>query len=276
MRPPTIHDEISIRRLAEELIPDGHNYVRALRSTEPAPDADLEAFTVRLQEILSAHVQAAFEQSMFVASKLVTTRPSPIPSEDSPTTTRHGLIIPITRDVLGRDRTHLVLNRAAEVGEVLGRDKEKRVLDRVLGLTDEGQYTEGVNALAGNPLHDWGAVGKAAKLLSIPHGRTVLVMPANRHTAIRLFPTYPRYHVAESRLAYRRLIFSGVPVDDAKKWWFIGDFRRAFAYVESWPIAVTVCPPPTECPEGTVLRFKASERGVAVVTDSSQVVRNTP
>jgi len=76
----------------------------------------------------------------------------------------------------------------------------------------------------------------------------VLVMPAYRHHRARLLQRPRRfsirrrdqltattaanplgnYRVEESRLAYRRIIASGVAAVDAKKWWFMGDFRRAF------------------------------------------------
>jgi hypothetical protein len=31
-----------------------------------------------------------------------------------------------------------------------------------------------------------------------------------------------------------------VSAADAKKWWFIGELRKAFAYMENWPITVLV------------------------------------
>ena len=48
--------------------------------------------------------------------------------------------------------------------------------------------------------------------------------------------------MVESRLAYRRLIAAGQTAAAAKKWWFFGDFRKAFAYMENWPITVTQSP----------------------------------
>ena len=80
---------------------------------------------------------------------------------------------------------------------------------------------------------------------------TVLVMPAYRHAAHRVFNAAEihytgsgaatttiaanplgNYRVVESRLAYRRVLASGVAAADAKKYWFIGDFRKAFAYMD--------------------------------------------
>jgi hypothetical protein len=85
------------------------------------------------------------------------------------------------------------------------------------------------------------------------------------------------YRVYDSRVAYRRVIASGVAAADAKKWWFVGDFRRAFAYMENWPITVTQAPVGSEAEfnNDIVLRFKASERGAAAVLNPRYVVKNT-
>src|SRR5690606_12422519 len=125
---------------------------------------------------------------------------------------------------------------------------------------------------------------------------TVLVMPAYRHAAHRVFASAElthtasgsetevtvsnplrRYRVEESRLAYRRIVASGIDAADAKKWWFIGDFRRAFAYMENWPITVTQSPLASEADfnQDIVVRFKASERGAAAVINPRYVVKCT-
>ena len=63
---------------------------------------------------------------------------------------------------------------------------------------------------------------------------------------------------------------------NAKKWWFLGDFRRAFAYMENWPITVTQAPANSEADfnQDIVLRFKASERGAAAVINPRYVIKN--
>ncbi len=125
---------------------------------------------------------------------------------------------------------------------------------------------------------------------------TVLVMPAYRHAAHRVFKaaeiTYTEagsatsttaanplgdYRVVESRLAYRRVIASGVSSADAKKWWFIGDFKKAFAYMENWPITVTQSPLNTEAEfnQDIVVRFKASERGAAAIVNPRYIIKST-
>ena len=83
--------------------------------------------------------------------------------------------------------------------------------------------------------------------------------------------------MVESRLAYRRIIAAGHDAADAKKWWFIGDFRKAFAYMENWPITVTQSPANSEAEfnQDIVVRFKASERGAAAVINPRYVVKST-
>ena len=154
-------------------------------------------------------------------------------------------------------------------------------------------------------LVDWTDVDAAEQLFADildPHtsepvlvqATTVLVMPAYRHAAHRIFNaaeiTYDsgatqttaanplgRYRVVESRLAYRRLLGIGMSAATAKKWWFIGDFRKAFAYMENWPLTVAVSPPHSEAEfnQDIVVRFKASERGAAAVINPRYVVKST-
>ena len=85
------------------------------------------------------------------------------------------------------------------------------------------------------------------------------------------------YQVAESRLAYRRIIAAGQDPAAAKRWWFLGDFAKAFAYMENWPITVTQAPTNSEAEfnQDIVLRFKASERGAAAVINPRYVVKST-
>src|SRR5690606_22336173 len=150
--------------------------------------------------------------------------------------------------------------RAAEVGEVLGLNKEKRLVDMVIGVTNNYKSngtshdtyqtaSPWTNVAESNPLDDWTNVDAAEPLFADildPNTRepvllsapTVLVMPASRHAAHRVFNAAEiqyaaggtttvasnplgNYRVVESRLAYRRFVASGETADDATKWWFI-------------------------------------------------------
>ena len=350
-------EDFSIRDLAEALVPDGRQWVRMLdpRSSggvsvlESEGAVDVTAFLNVTGQVIYSKILDAYTQEAFVASKLVQTIPTRLDGEkipgvsrvadnidvvppgmpyphlgfgedyiETPSTSKRGFIVPVTKEAIFFDRTHLVLSRAAEVGEILGLNKEKRLLDLVVGVTNNYKQngasfntynaaTPWKNVLAANELVDWTDVDAAEQLFAdmldpatgepvLVRGTTVLVMPAYRHAAHRVFNaaeiTYTasgsatatnaanplgNYRVYESRLAYRRIVASGVAAADAKKWWFIGDFRKAFAYMENWPITVTQAPLGSEADfnNDIVLRFKASERGAAAVLNPRFVVKCT-
>jgi hypothetical protein len=191
-------------------------------------------------------------------------------------------------------------------------------LDLLIGVTNNYKWrgtsyntyqasTPWINVISTNSLVDWTNVDAAEQLFAdildpntgepgLVSANTVLVMPAFRHAAHRVFNAAEinyqssgaastttaanplgNYTVVESRLAYRRVLASGVAAADAKKWWFIGDFRKAFAYMENWPITVTQSPLGSEADfnNDIVIRFKASERGAAAVMNPRYIVKNT-
>ncbi len=349
-------ENFSVRDLAEALIPDGHEWVRQLdprnggtSMMESGEGVDVTAFQNVTGQIIQAKILEAYEQEAFVASKLVDTistrmdgekissaawdstglnpigpgmpYPSLGVSEDyieTPETVKHGFIVPITKEALFFDRTHLILSRASEVGEVLGLNKEKRILDMVLGVTNSYKWkgtsystydsgTNWKNILTSNELVDWTNVDAAEQLFAdnldpntgepvLLNGTTVLVMPAYRHAAHRVFNaseiTYNSsgganssiaanpmkgYQVHESRLAYRRILEDGESTENGKKYWYIGDFRKAFAYMENWPITVSQASANSDADfnNDIVVRFKASERGAAAVLNPRYIVKCT-
>lgn len=339
--------DFSIRDLAEALIPDGREWVRQLdpRSAggvslqEAASAVDVTAFSNITGQVIHAAILESYAQEAFVVSKLISTIPTRFDGEkipgigrvsdfvdevrpgmpypnlgfgedfiETPSTTKRGFIVPVTKEAVFFDRTNLVLSRAAEVGEILGLNKEKRVIDLVIGTTNnykwKGQHYDTyqsagawVNELSGNELIDWTNVDAVEQLFAeivdpttgepvLVQGTTVLVMPAYKHAANRIFNAteirymgdgastvtiapnpVSGYRVESSRLAYRRLIAAGVSPNNAKKHWFVGDFSKAFAYMENWPITVVQAPQNDEADftQDIVLRFKVSERGAAAV-----------
>ncbi|TWT30337.1 hypothetical protein KOR34_48950 [Posidoniimonas corsicana] len=349
-------EDFSLRDLAEALVPDGREWVRLLDpradgvSLQEAGDGvDVTAFQNVAGQVVRSKVLEAYQQEAFVVSKLVDSIPTrldgekipgvnrvaetidevepgmPYPSlgfgEDyieTPSTSKRGFIVPVTKEAVFFDRTNLVLARAAEVGEILGLNKEKRLLDLLIGVTNNYKHngvahdtyqssSEWKNVLAGNALEDWKNVDKAEQLFAdmldpatgepvLLRATHVVVMPAARHAAHRVFNgssiaytdaasqttttaanPLGNYTVKESRLAYRRVIAAGETAEDAQKWWFLGDLRRAFAYMENWPITVTQAPIGSEADftNDIVLRFKASERGAAAVLNPRYVVKCT-
>lgn len=244
---------------------------------------------------------------------------------ETPTTTKRGEIIAITKEAIFFDLTGLVLQRAGQVGEVLGLNKEKRVLDMCLGTAttfatggkykwkgteyDVFQSTQWDNT-ATDELVDWTDVDSVEQLFANmldpvtsepiiinPASMTMVVMPAYRHAARRILNatetkygadsgtvqtmaanTLNRYQLQDAtELAYRRIIASGVAAADAKKYWYLGDFGRAFAYMENWPITVVQAPTNSEAEfvQDVVVRYRASERGTPAVMDPRYVCRST-
>jgi hypothetical protein len=320
---------------------------------EAGDGVDVTAFSNITGQIVQSRVLEAYNQDAFVLSKMIDTIPTRLDGEripgigrvsdevaevrpgmpypslgfaedyiDTPQTTKRGFIVPVTKEAVFFDRTHLILQRAAEVGEVLGLNKEKRLLDLLIGATNNytwkgslyntysstgtGVAPDGhwINQMTAE-LIDWTDVDAAEQLFAdildpntgepvLIQATTVLVMPAYRHAAHRIFNAAEidyasgstttvaanplgNYTVVESRLAYRRLLAAGYTAAVAKKWWFIGDFRRAFAYMENWPITVTQSPlgGEAEFSQDIVVRFKASERGAAAVINPRYVVKST-
>jgi hypothetical protein len=322
---------------------------------EAGEGVDVTAFSNITGQIIQSQILDSYNQEAFVLSKLVSTIPTRLDGEripgvgrlsdqvsevrpgmpypslgfgedyiDTPQTTKRGFIVPVTKEAVFFDRTHLILQRAAEVGEVLGLNKEKRLLDLLVGTTNNytwkgtayntysaagtGVAPDGnwVNQLS-EELVDWTDVDAAEQLFAnvldpntgepvLLQATTMLVMPAYRHAAHRIFNATDiiytangssttttaanplgNYTVVESRLAYRRLIAAGQTAAAAKKWWFFGDFRKAFAYMENWPITVTQSPPngEAEFSQDIVVRYKASERGAAAVINPRYVVKST-
>ena len=111
-------------------------------------------------------------------------------------------------------------------------------------------------------------VFSAAELTFTAAGSTTATVAANPLSGYRLY---------DSRLAYRRIIASGIAAATAKKYWFVGDFRRAFAYMENWPITVTQSGVGSEADfnQDIVMRFKASERGAAAAINPRYVAKCT-
>jgi len=349
-------EDFSLRDLAEALVPDGLEWVRTFdpcgsTNLTESDGVDSTAFLNITGRIISSKIRESYEQEAFKASKLVSTIPSRLSREripgvtriaagstqvaegmhypnagfteeyvDTPETTKHGLIVPVTREAIFFDQTGLVLKRAAEVGEILGADREKRILDVILGVTntyskngtsyntyyasgDSGPWT---NKLTGNALADWTDVDAAEQLFAamcdettgdpiLMNPNSVLIMPGKRFAAAQVF--YPgtvtyttaigsgnsqtsipnilgTYDVQSSAYAYRRLIASGVSASDAANYWFIGDFKRAFAYMENWGLTVSRSSTTGEASfsQDILVRYKASERGVPAVLEPRCVV----
>jgi hypothetical protein len=353
-------EDFSIREVAEatlsgERVRSFDPRAGGVALLESGSGVDATAFSNITGQIIRTKIMQAYEQEAFVVSKLVETIPTRLDGEripgigrlgdnasevapgmpypnlgfgedfiDTPQTTKHGFIVPVTKEAIFFDRTHLILQRASEVGEALGLNKEKRLIDLVIGATNNykwknvayNTYSATGSGIAPDgawinqtdeELCDWTDVDAAEQLFAdildpstgepvLIRATTVLVTPAYRHAAHRVFSAAEvaystdgqnitttaanplgNYRVADSRLLYRRIVAAGQTAPAARKWWFIGDFRKAFAYMENWPITVAQSPVGSEAEfnQDIVVRFKASERGAAAVINPRYVVKST-
>lgn len=251
----------------------------------------------------------------------------------TPSTTKYGLIVSVTKEMIFFDRTGQALRAAGEVGFKLGYNKEKRVLNVVLGLvnsyslngTTYNTYLTGpqsvpayANSQASSPLVDYtsiqAAITLASQILDPDTGnpldniemKQLFVMPARLFHAKRLAAateyrsTYPGFsassppepdgnvqmiapnpvgplQVLTSPIAYQLLVGSGLTSTQVNDYWYVGDFKRAFAYMENWPITVVQAPANSikEFEQDLVVRYKASERGTPAVLDPRYVFKLT-
>ncbi len=348
-------EDFSLRDLAEQFC--GRDWVRLLDPRSDSvhlledsfDGVDVTAFRNITGELISQKILEGFRHETFVVSRLVQTIRTRLDGEkipgvpslgdyaeeippgmpyptygfgedyiETPPTTKHGFIVPVTREAIFFDRTHLVLQRASEVGQALGLNKEKRIIDTVIGAVNTFKWkgttyntylTSGpwVNWATNNPLNSYSNADKAEALLAkmvdpatgepvLVEATTVLIPPSLRHAAAKVFqalelrhtdgsvltvmenPFRDQYRVVVSRQLLRRIEASGVPNAEAQGWWFLGDFSKAFAYMENWPITVTQAPRGSEAEftHDILIRFKASERGTPAVLNPRYVIKNTP
>ncbi len=337
-----------------------HPAGQAMSLTEATAGVDSSAFANITGQLLISKILAAYQSEEFVVSRLVQTIPTMLKGEkipgvenlsdpgqeelvvneaqeyptygfgedyiETPVTVKRGLRVPITKESIFFDRTNLVLSSAGDVGTILGTNKEKRLIDQVVGGVEKlykrkgtefwTYYSENdsdapyVNHLSGNQLVDWTDVDNAEDLFSemldpntnepiVTTGRQMLVCPQLHTAASRILnatetrsgtsnitigpnPNITRgITLFSSRLLYARLIATdafghSVSAANAKGYWWLGDFSKAFAYMENWPITVTRAPQnsPAEFNQDIVAQFKASEMGAAAVMEPRVIVRN--
>lgn len=168
-----------------------------------------------------------------------------------------------------------------------------------MGTTYNTYLTTGawINKKTGLELENWTDIDEVEQLFAEMldpntgepidiNANQILYMPAKRHLFRQILKattletltasgnerrfgpnTLDPYQLIESKFAYRELIKSGVSAANAQDYWIMGQFKKAFRYMENWPITVVQAPNNSE-PEfkqDIVLRWKASERGVPAV-----------
>lgn len=239
--------DFSIRELAECVVENGREWVRSMDprngvSVMESSDAvDSTAFANITGQLIINELMDAYNSPAYVITQLFRTISTRLDGEkipgiaklgdkaeqvdegmpfphagfgedyiETPSTTKRGLIVPVTKEAIFFDRTSLILERAREVGESLGMNKEKRCVDVLIGATNNHSWrgtsyntyqasTPWINLLSGATydLVDWTDV-EAAELLfadivdpntSEPISimpNTLIATPARKHTANRI------------------------------------------------------------------------------------------
>jgi hypothetical protein len=205
------------------------------------------------------------------------------------------------------DRTGQIVNHARSIGERLALNKEKRILEVVLGIVDnykrkgvaaDTYNTTGarINEIANLTLTDWTSLDQMMMLFGdmtddreVPEPimvmpKTIIVPMALTSTAARLLsatevrttggaietigsnPMRNSLNVVTSPLIQWLLVKNGITLANAKKYWWVGDFKRAFVYRTLFPFQVRAAQhDKDEFERDVVAQFRTDERGVAYV-----------
>ncbi len=163
-------EDFRIRRVAEETMgrgwvdacePDLDRSVALIRESD---GVDSTAFSNITGQIIFSRILESFDRPEFVGTSLIPTQPTRLSGEklpgvsslgdqaaivkegmpfpnvgfgedfiNTPEIDKRGMIVPVTKEAIFFDRTNKVLAEAAKVGESLGLNKEKRILDVILG-----------------------------------------------------------------------------------------------------------------------------------------------
>jgi len=208
-----------------------------------------------------------------------------------PAPEKYGQICNVTMEAIFSDLTQQIIESARNVGERVAIWQEEKILDTVLGLSNTHKWNgttystyldsgNWINKKASTPLTDWNSINVAEQLFSeILNPVTskpinvqpdaLLVMPFKFYTAKRVTsatetrhtdnshetlapnPLDTTYPVYKSQYAYRQIINSGVTATNARDWWFLGQFKKAFCWREVYPLKTE------EAPAWNPLKFEA-------------------
>lgn len=204
---------------------------------------------------------------------------------ETPQTTKRGMIVPLTREAIQADRTNLVIQRCGEVGEFLGLNKEKRVIDCIIdeNVTTHRYKWRGTsyatyqtsspwdNVTASAALTDWTDINEAeqtlAAILDPNTGEPIVNMPRDfictrqllytaryilNATAVRIgdITAAPGIQVQTSNPVtadYRILSSQLLAARMATDTtYYLGDLSKAFAYMQNWPLTTVQAPANSE------------------------------
>jgi len=367
-------DEFSIKELAESFcgtrwvqrLHPGNTGRFTTRSLMEAGDGvDVSAFSNITGQLIFSKIHEGWEQVATIGDEIFETVPTKLDGEKipgigritgegqavhpgmpfpeigfgeqywtTPSTIKHGAIVSLTKEAIFFDRTALILRRAAEMGERLKLNIEKRKLAVLAGITVQignesfngnnhswkgvayNTYATSANAIGINaqtslPLTDWRDIETLEQLfvdlLDPDTSNPIMINPDflivqprkyltsqrivtatevrhGDHDATNAVVTLSKnplagrsYKVMASPLLYQLLISSGLTATQAAQYWWIGQSKKAFYYMQNWPLQVFQAPAQSikEFEQDIVLRWRADERGVPWVADPRFVARGT-
>lgn len=232
---------------------------------------------------------------------------------ETPETVKRGGIVSLTKEAIFFDRTGLIIQRAREVGEFLGINKEKRIIDAVIDEnstkhrfrwrgTTYATYqasTPWANLKGSNGLADWSDIDTAEQLFDgmvDPYtGEPILITPKHLVVTRQLLYTARRIvnatEVREVTNSDDTVTITGNPVPSYEivtsqllaarmatdTTWYLGDVSKLVKYMENWSLTTEEQGQSSDAAfeRDLVMRFKASERGAAATFEPRAVVKNT-
>jgi hypothetical protein len=234
---------------------------------------------------------------------------------ETPQTTKRGMIVPLTKEAIAFDRTGLVIQRCGEVGEFLGLNKEKRVIDAIIdeNVTTHRYKWRGTsyatyqtstpwdNSTTSATLTDWTDIDEAFQTLDaildpntgepILNSPKDLVVTRQNLAKARYIMSATEIRVGDGASTTTQTIASN-PVGGTltihssqllaarmgtDTTWYVGDVRKAFAYMQNWPITTVQAPSNTtdEFERDIVMQWKASERGAMATIEPRVMTKCT-
>lgn len=339
-------ETLSLRRLYESCVADGAaslqdmdpNYRGMSRYREAADAVNTALFAHTMGQIIYTQMLKAYQMPELIGEKLVTIQQTNFSGEklpgvteigdeveivnegqpypralvgefyiETPETIKRGVVVDVTKEALFFDRTNLIMQRASNVGKFIAINREKRILDVVLGISTVYKRngaaaiaTYGAdNTVSSNALIDWTDLDAAETKFSaitdpdtgepiVITANTLIVPPALRISAQRIANAtmtgrtngenetrnggpslLQNFTIASNQYVRQR---SGSDTT-----WFYGNPKEAFVYMENFPLTVISN---TENAYASferdiVSQSKASERGAAGVMERRYMMKCT-
>jgi hypothetical protein len=248
------HEEFSFGDLFEEFVPDGRELRRSFNPRyggnsvlllEAGGAVNTGNFSNITGQIVYSKIMDAYNAPGFIGDRLVETIPTNFSGEkipgigqigdeaesiaegnpyplagfseewiETPATIKRGFIVGVTKEAIFFDRTGLILKRAGDVANWVRVNKEKRILDLVLGITTTYRRNGGAaqatygdtpfdNLAASNALVDWTDIENALLLfdaLSDPNtGEPIVIQPDQIIVPTALVMTARRIDVGDGQ-----------------------------------------------------------------------------